>query len=267
MGYTTKFTGSIALSRPLTLAEAGMWLGWADNQESVPRPCPDSYLQWIPIASLDALIWDGGEKFYNYIEWLQWICTWLRGLGIDSNGRIAWDGEEQGDVGMLVVGHGVVTARKLDLNAAVNRQCIVVGLPEIKWSEPLSPGVVIDDSQRAALDLADLREQVAQLTAMNEKLNAQAVRDAARITDLRSVPDTTVYERNILLADMHRLRKIETAAKMVASASPAAFWNKSAAAGWTEPRHCIQCQSDINELRDALGFQRLPAPANTPVAP
>lgn len=262
MGYTTKFTGEIALSRPLTVAETAIWFDWENDQESAPRPCPDSYLQWVPTPNGQGITWDGGEKFYLYEEWLRWICAWLKGLGIDTGGQIAWDGEEQGDVGLLIVKNSVVTARKIDLNSAVNRQPIVADLPEMTLAEALAPGVAIADPQQTALEIADLREQVAQLQAMNEKLNQQAVRDAARITDLRAVLDTTVYERNILLADTQRLRKIESAEarkprrvviEYVASHDTGEAVHRTVAFDslkrWLEESNCIPVDREGNEIK------------------
>lgn len=110
MGYTTKFTGHIKLSRKLTMAEAKQILEFNEDPDRIPAPHPNSYMQWVPNASLDAIGWDGNEKFYNYTEWLSWLCSWLRERGIETAGLLNWSGEDTDDAGQILVIDGVVTA-------------------------------------------------------------------------------------------------------------------------------------------------------------
>lgn len=112
MGYTTRFTGCIKLSRPLTFAEAKTLLAYAHDSEQAPKPNPGGYLQWVPSTTLDAIGWDGNEKFYDYVEWLAWVCTWLKAAGIKSDGVIFWSGETVRDVGTITVVDGAVSASK-----------------------------------------------------------------------------------------------------------------------------------------------------------
>ena len=96
--------------------------------------------------------------------------------------------------------------------------------------------------------ITDLREQVAQLTAMHEKHG-----------ELRAV------QVQAMTIELDRLRKIEAAAKRVASTSPAASLVPPASnIPYLMPGRCPQCEANINELRDAMKLRRLPAPANTP---
>jgi hypothetical protein len=112
MGYTTKFTGQINLSRPLTITEAKALLTFADDSDTAPKPNPGGYLQWVPSQSLDAIGWDGNEKFYDYVEWLMWVCAWLKSAGIACNGRLVWSGEMASDTGEIIVIDNEVTATK-----------------------------------------------------------------------------------------------------------------------------------------------------------
>lgn len=114
MGYTTKFTGCIKLSRQLTLAEARELLVIAeDNENAYAASGINSYLQWVPSESLDEIVWDGGEKFYDYEQLLRWLCSvWLLERGIVANGELLWSGEEAGDVGVLTVVSNVVSSAK-----------------------------------------------------------------------------------------------------------------------------------------------------------
>ena len=105
MGYTTRFTGAIALSRKLTFAEAKELL---EIHEMDPNKAKEitgvlSYLQWVPADTLEHIVWDMGEKFYDYIPLLKWVCRWLKDKGITADGKLFWDGEYNGDTGQLVV--------------------------------------------------------------------------------------------------------------------------------------------------------------------
>lgn len=102
MGYTTKFTGQINLSRPLTMGEAKNLLEIREDPDLAPG-CPDSYLQWVPTDDLAGIVWDEGEKFYEYVEWMRWLCDHLTMLDVRANGILVWSGEETGDTGTLTV--------------------------------------------------------------------------------------------------------------------------------------------------------------------
>lgn len=110
MGYTTKFSGDLKLSRKLTMAEAKELLSFSEDPDTIPAPKPSSYMQWVPSESLDRIVWDGQEKFYNYTEWLDWLCKLLGARGIEVDGLLKWSGESADDTGELVVVKNVVNA-------------------------------------------------------------------------------------------------------------------------------------------------------------
>jgi hypothetical protein len=57
------------------------------------------------------LEWDGGEKFYNYEEWLEYlIAHFFNRWGYTLSGCVRWSGEDTDDVGTLAVEDNVVTA-------------------------------------------------------------------------------------------------------------------------------------------------------------
>ena len=104
MGYTTEFTGCIELSRPLTIAEAKTLLEINEDPSKAQIPAErdiDGYMQWVPTEDLGRIVWDQGEKFYDYTKWMTWLCGWLAERGIKANGEIAWQGEELGDTGII----------------------------------------------------------------------------------------------------------------------------------------------------------------------
>lgn len=64
---------------------------------------PGLWCQWI-INDENQLVWDEGEKFYNYTEWLEYMIeNFFEPLGYVLNGQIDWQGEESDDRGAIVV--------------------------------------------------------------------------------------------------------------------------------------------------------------------
>ena len=63
----------------------------------------DAYLQWVPTETLDGIVWDGNEKFYEYVPLLRWLCGWLKERGIEANGELLWAGDETDDRGLIAV--------------------------------------------------------------------------------------------------------------------------------------------------------------------
>jgi hypothetical protein len=111
MGYTTEFTGAIKLGRKLTMAEAKELLEIASSDKSETVTGIRAYFQWVPADTLEHIVWDGNEKFYEYTEQLRWLCgVWLEQRGILANGELYWQGEETGDTGVLSVVANNVTA-------------------------------------------------------------------------------------------------------------------------------------------------------------
>lgn len=77
---------------------------------------PGLWCQWI-INDDNELVWDGGEKFYSYVEWLKYLITnFFQPWGVLLNGEITWEGEESSDLGKIVVTDNMVTV----LNGSVN---------------------------------------------------------------------------------------------------------------------------------------------------
>lgn len=152
MGYTTEFNGHFDLNKKLTDEDAQYLLKFAnvrhmkrdiqgygiegefyvdgsDNDGSdnfgqgrdsniidynkPPSTQPGLWCQWVPTKDYKGIIWDEGEKFYNYVEWLEYIINnFLAPKGYILNGEVEWIGEENGDLGMIVVVDNVVTTKE-----------------------------------------------------------------------------------------------------------------------------------------------------------
>lgn len=94
--------------------------GWAgqDSDTTVidynrpPSTQPGLWCQWVPTDDGSELVWDGGEKFYNYVEWLQYLIDKiLAPRGYTLNGECQWFGENRDDVGVIIVKNNKVTTK------------------------------------------------------------------------------------------------------------------------------------------------------------
>jgi hypothetical protein len=77
-----------------------------------PRTQPELWCQWIVTKTqggTDVLVWDGGEKFYAYIEWLEYLIEhFFKPWGYTLNGSVEWQGEGVNDFGEIFVTDNVV---------------------------------------------------------------------------------------------------------------------------------------------------------------
>jgi len=65
---------------------------------------PGLWCQWTTDENGTHLMWDGGEKFYNYVEWLKYLINhFFEKWGVKLNGEVYWKGEDGEDMGKIVV--------------------------------------------------------------------------------------------------------------------------------------------------------------------
>ncbi|HRO59371.1 MAG TPA: hypothetical protein PKZ27_03015 [Rhodocyclaceae bacterium] len=144
MGYTTEFEGSIAIEPPLNAEEiaflkkfnetrrmnrergpyfvdgTGDFGQGADSDikdfNSPPEGQPGLWCQWRPTEDGTTIEWDGGEKFYYSVEWMEYIIEHFLKPGALAkdelpflqanhicNGEIEAQGEDRDDRWKLVV--------------------------------------------------------------------------------------------------------------------------------------------------------------------
>ena len=69
---------------------------------------PGLWCQWI-INDDEELVWDGGEKFYNYVEWLEYLIEhFFAPSGYVLSGEVKYQGEDYNDFGKIVVEDNMV---------------------------------------------------------------------------------------------------------------------------------------------------------------
>jgi hypothetical protein len=74
-----------------------------------PEGQPGLWCKWEPTDDGSAIVWDGGEKFYLYIKWIEYMIEhFLIPWGLVLNGVVEWDGESNGDLGVIEISNNVV---------------------------------------------------------------------------------------------------------------------------------------------------------------
>jgi hypothetical protein len=79
------------------------------DSNSPPGSQPGLWCQWRPSNDGKVLEWDSGEKFYYYVEWLEYLIkNFFDPWGYVLNGEINWQGEDEKDTGTIVVLENIV---------------------------------------------------------------------------------------------------------------------------------------------------------------
>jgi hypothetical protein len=97
--------------------QAGYYVGddWAQSvldENEPPKGQPGLHCQWMPNDDGTAIVWDGGEKFYYFTEWVEYIIKHFLGpWGYILNGRMTWQGEDEEDTGTILVVENAVEIR------------------------------------------------------------------------------------------------------------------------------------------------------------
>ena len=80
---------------------------------NLPPKCqPGLWCQWTPSEDGAEILWDQGEKFYRYVEWLEYLIEhFLQPWGYTLTGAVEWDGEDREDLGQICVKDNVVETK------------------------------------------------------------------------------------------------------------------------------------------------------------
>lgn len=81
---------------------------------SPPSNQPGLWCKWVINEEDCCLEWDGGEKFYEYVGWLNYlIAHFFEPWGIILNGKVKWQGEDIDDRGRITIKNNLVTVKEL----------------------------------------------------------------------------------------------------------------------------------------------------------
>jgi hypothetical protein len=98
-----------------------------------PNTQPGLWCQWIPTADGGGIKWSGTEKFYYYVEWLQYIINnFLEPWGYVLNGEVNWQGENEEDIGMILVTNNVIIFPE-DAEELLRYAVSPVSVPKFVW--------------------------------------------------------------------------------------------------------------------------------------
>ena len=96
----------------------GVGFAGQDHDNSVlehntpPSTQPSLWCQWKATEDGTAIEWDGGEKFYEYIEWICYLVHhFFAPWGYTLNGEVRWQGESDDDKGKIIITNNVVTTK------------------------------------------------------------------------------------------------------------------------------------------------------------
>ena len=104
MGYTTDFYGKFAISKRLNKKHEKLLRDFCSQPHNDDKKCPGGYCQWVPDDDGESIQWDGNEKFYDYVEWIEYLVKkFFDPWGYVLNGSVEWVGEDPRDVGKIEI--------------------------------------------------------------------------------------------------------------------------------------------------------------------
>lgn len=85
------------------------------NYNIPPSNQPSLWNHWVPTDDGNGIEQDGGEKFYEYVTWIEYIVShFLRAWGYTLSGHVSWQGEDSDD-------RGIIYAKENQVEAVVDR--------------------------------------------------------------------------------------------------------------------------------------------------
>lgn len=82
------------------------------DYNGTPAGQPCLWCQWVPTSDNMGIEWNGAEKFYDYVDWLNYLIEHFLGpWGYVLNGEVRWFGEDRSDMGKIVVKNNVVSTK------------------------------------------------------------------------------------------------------------------------------------------------------------
>lgn len=119
---------------------------------------PGLWCQWIPSPDGTQIVWNGGEKFYKYVEWLKYLIeNFLKPWGYKVSGLVEWKGEDSGD-------YGVIEATDNEVITHDHKKVVDLFPPKVeKVATPVSVEIAakVSNTPEIVLDLVKLRNELA----------------------------------------------------------------------------------------------------------
>jgi len=82
------------------------------DHHNPPSSQPSLWCKWHYNEEENTIEWDGAEKFYEYIEWIEYmIKNILEPRDYKLNGSVTWEGEDGVDLGKISIRNNKVTVK------------------------------------------------------------------------------------------------------------------------------------------------------------
>jgi hypothetical protein len=80
------------------------------DYDKSPAGQPSLWCNWTPSEEGTKIIWNGREKFYSFVEWLDYLIEeFLRRWGYLLNGKLVWQGQDPLDLGTISIIDNFIT--------------------------------------------------------------------------------------------------------------------------------------------------------------
>jgi len=138
MGHNTSFTGIFKLNKEITLSLLRKFETLNEGEDLGIKMIdqPSGYCQWMPTKDGMGIEYDGGEKFYDYVEWIEWVITnLLKPEGYVVNGEVEWR-DDYGETGKIIVKDNKVQAKKGKVTKSSLRNILILVLNGTARSKP-----------------------------------------------------------------------------------------------------------------------------------
>ena len=117
MGYTTDFEGRFDLDKELTIEQSTILKRLSEERHGGDLQAfegfPGFWCDWVPTEDNKGIEWNGTEKFYDYVAWLQLIIDrFIAPWNIKLNGSVRYRGESFDDYGTIIVDNNAIVVHK-----------------------------------------------------------------------------------------------------------------------------------------------------------
>jgi hypothetical protein len=176
-GYMGQNMGMGVIGHDQPEGQPGPWCQWVPLHSEHPYSTPDIEDEDEDWEGFDCIGWDQGEKFYHYVEWLNYIINnFLEPWGYTLNGEVTWDGEDVGDIGVIEVCDNSISthAGVLSLREVKTIEKAVLQKKELREVlESLADYLVVPESE----DFLDTMEDCCKWRSDNEDEIGEAIEE------------------------------------------------------------------------------------------
>lgn len=118
--------------------------------------------------------WDGGEKFYDWVEWMKIIAAWCETRDYELNGKMQTKGDHEEDTGILESKDNKVTFTSLEeLSDLASKERVLKLALTIAWAEYNLNGPNFNEISNWPVNATLITEQKKYIETAEEFLSAK----------------------------------------------------------------------------------------------